>query len=98
MVPTIVETEGESIDRMNNVDSNLSTEFPLKICQFSLQITKYYFHVYSDEHNCDLPCPESDFKCKSSGRCILQSWSCDGESDCNDGSDEDPVMCSKCFF
>lgn len=34
----------------------------------------------SDEQNCSLPCPESDFKCRSSGRCILSSWSCDGKA------------------
>lgn len=52
----------------------------------------------SDEQNCNLPCPESDFKCKSSGRCILSSWACDGEPDCKDGSDEDPAMCCKYLF
>lgn len=49
----------------------------------------------SDEMNCELPCPESDFKCRASGRCILESWSCDGDSDCKDGSDEDPAICRK---
>jgi len=49
----------------------------------------------SDEQNCDLPCPLSDFKCKSSGRCILDSWRCDGDADCKDGSDEDPAVCCK---
>lgn len=52
----------------------------------------------SDEQNCDLPCPDSDFKCKASGRCILESWSCDGDADCKDGSDEDPEICRPFLF
>ena len=38
-------------------------------------------------------CSETDhFKC-SSGTCILLKWACDGDNDCPDGSDEDPVYC-----
>lgn len=47
----------------------------------------------TDEQNCDMPCPELEFKCKSNGRCILDSWKCDGDADCKDGSDEDPAIC-----
>ncbi|XP_045450693.1 low-density lipoprotein receptor-related protein 2 [Melitaea cinxia] len=47
----------------------------------------------SDEAKCAHECPLLEFKCKGSGRCILDSWKCDGDPDCKDNSDEDPVMC-----
>ncbi|CAG0879500.1 unnamed protein product [Darwinula stevensoni] len=47
----------------------------------------------SDEENCHAPCPELQFKCRNTGRCILGAWMCDGDSDCTDGSDEDPAQC-----
>ncbi|XP_059057986.1 low-density lipoprotein receptor-related protein 2 [Achroia grisella] len=47
----------------------------------------------SDEAQCSHECPLLEFKCKSSGRCILESWKCDGDTDCKDNSDEDPTMC-----
>ncbi|XP_026327983.1 low-density lipoprotein receptor-related protein 2 isoform X3 [Hyposmocoma kahamanoa] len=47
----------------------------------------------SDEAECAHECPLLEFKCKSSGRCILDSWKCDGDTDCKDNSDEDPAMC-----
>ena len=33
-------------------------------------------------------CPNTDFRCNSTGRCIPLTWACDGEDDCSDGSDE----------
>ncbi|CAH2090680.1 unnamed protein product [Euphydryas editha] len=48
----------------------------------------------SDEAKCAHECPLLEFKCKGSGRCILDSWKCDGDPDCKDNSDEDPVMCN----
>jgi len=33
-------------------------------------------------------CPNTDFHCDSTGRCIPVTWACDGEEDCTDGLDE----------
>uniref|UniRef100_A0A8C1U7X5 Very low-density lipoprotein receptor n=1 Tax=Cyprinus carpio TaxID=7962 RepID=A0A8C1U7X5_CYPCA len=37
-------------------------------------------------------CAEVDFVCRS-GQCIPKRWQCDGEPDCEDGSDESIEMC-----
>ncbi|GBP08672.1 Low-density lipoprotein receptor-related protein 2 [Eumeta japonica] len=47
----------------------------------------------SDEAQCAHDCPELEFKCVTSGRCILNSWKCDGDTDCKDNSDEAPELC-----
>lgn len=39
-------------------------------------------------------CEASNFQCRN-GHCIPQRWACDGDTDCQDGSDEDPVSCGK---
>lgn len=33
-------------------------------------------------------CPDSEFPCRTSGRCVPGAWLCDNEDDCGDGSDE----------
>lgn len=34
------------------------------------------------------PCSTHQFQC-AKGQCIPDSWTCDGENDCGDGSDEE---------
>ena len=38
-------------------------------------------------------CMEREFRCLS-GRCISERMKCDHNRDCDDGSDEDPRICS----
>lgn len=33
-------------------------------------------------------CPDSEFPCRTGGRCVPGAWLCDNEDDCGDGSDE----------
>ncbi|MEQ2204895.1 hypothetical protein XENOCAPTIV_020567, partial [Xenoophorus captivus] len=39
-------------------------------------------------------CAELDFVCRS-GQCVPKRWHCDGEPDCEDGSDESIEICRK---
>lgn len=38
-------------------------------------------------------CDSTKFYCKN-GKCISRMWSCDGDDDCGDNSDEDPKYCA----
>ncbi|XP_068521195.1 very low-density lipoprotein receptor-like [Anas acuta] len=47
----------------------------------------------SDESACvKKTCAESDFVC-SSGQCVPNRWQCDGDPDCENGSDESADLC-----
>lgn len=39
-------------------------------------------------------CADSDFVCQN-GQCVPKRWHCDGEPDCEDGSDESLDICCK---
>lgn len=40
-----------------------------------------------------MKCGVDEFRCKDSGRCIPSRWTCDGEDDCGDASDEPKEEC-----
>lgn len=40
-------------------------------------------------------CVGTMFRCKSDNKCVPEAWKCDGDDDCDDGSDE--AGCSKIF-
>ena len=54
-----------------------------------------------DEKNCvaDIKsnftntCTENEFVCRDRHFCIHEAWTCDGDKDCPDGTDEDEDLC-----
>uniref|UniRef100_A0A336MF06 CSON015005 protein n=1 Tax=Culicoides sonorensis TaxID=179676 RepID=A0A336MF06_CULSO len=49
----------------------------------------------SDEQNCTKHCKTNQFKCENTSVCIPSGWQCDGNPDCEDGSDEGPQCASR---
>lgn len=52
-------------------------------------------HVISPPLLSTLPqaCDVEEFLCGDGRSCVSESWLCDGELDCPDGSDETPALC-----
>ncbi len=42
----------------------------------------------------NVTCGPTEFRC-AIGRCLPLKWRCDGEQDCDDGSDENGQLCGK---
>jgi len=42
-------------------------------------------------------CPQENFACSDSNKCISKFWVCDGDNDCDDKSDENPGLCESCL-
>ena len=41
----------------------------------------------------NVTCPRNHLKCKTTTICVEPYWLCDGDNDCGDNSDEDPLHC-----
>lgn len=72
--------------------------FDLVYCALTLEpLLKCYFNSFILSLPVRKTCEEVDFVCHS-GQCVPKRWQCDGEPDCEDGSDESIEMCRKFDF
>lgn len=59
------------------------------------QPTSYYVHKRTESSCQGNPCDASKpFLCKSSQTCVALKYVCDGTWDCDDGFDEEPLVCN----
>ena len=70
----------------------------IDLCEHSSHEYQYkvfeYYNIYTTSSSSgDMTCRDTDFNCESGGACLPMDWKCDGDRDCDDGSDE--VDCSK---
>lgn len=57
-----------------------------RIRNFILMFVWYYSPA-------DRPCDKGETKCPNSNKCLARRYLCDGDDDCGDNSDENPLFC-----
>ena len=48
----------------------------------------HHFNYFVLTRIADTVCPDGYFRCVNTGACVPSMWTCDGETDCGDFSDE----------